>query len=91
MSFDPEAKAEPTCVRFRIRLPDGGMNTAAVSARALVECFGAEMNADSLLDCYRKHFRAIHATACERGEPASDGGVLVTASSLRGRTADCPL
>lgn len=83
MSFDPEAKAEVTCVRFKMDFPDGE-NTAAISARALVEGFGAEMNAQSLLECYRKNFREIHATARQRGVQTSDGGVLVTADALGG-------
>ncbi len=81
MSFDPEARADVTCVRFTMHFPQGS-GTAAISARALVECFGAEMTPEGLLQSYRANFRAIHAAVRRQGQRTSDGGILVTASDL---------
>ncbi|GGX04600.1 hypothetical protein GCM10007242_07180 [Pigmentiphaga litoralis] len=81
MNFDPQAKADTACVRFNMAYPDGDTD-AAISAKALVEYFGADMAPDSLVKSYRKNFRAIHAAAQQKGQPTSDGRVLVTAADL---------
>ncbi|WP_420225425.1 hypothetical protein [Pigmentiphaga litoralis] len=81
MQFDPQAKADTACVRFNMAYPDGETD-AAISAKALVEYFGAAMDPDSLVTSYRKNFRAIHSAARQKGQPTSDGRVLVTAADL---------
>lgn len=81
MSFDPQARADTACVRFNMDFPDGETD-AAISAKALVEYFGADMAPESLVKSYRKNYRAIHAAAQQKGQPTSDGRVLVTAADL---------
>ncbi|WP_459617517.1 hypothetical protein [Bordetella sp. 2513F-2] len=81
MSYDPDAVADRTCVRFTMHFPDGPRQ-AAISAKALVEYYGADMNEASLIDSYRANFRTIHAVAQQLGARTLDNGILVTEADL---------
>lgn len=81
MTFDQNAVVDKTCVRFSLPLDDGE-TSAAISAKALVEYFGAEMNDASLLQSYQAHASTIHQVAARQGASTLDKGVLVTGSCL---------
>jgi hypothetical protein len=81
MSFDQNAVFDKTCVRFTMPRADGDCS-AAVSAKALVEHFGADMNEQSLLDTYRENFKTIHTVARRLDATTLDRGVLVTEADL---------
>ena len=81
MNFDKNAVFDRTCVRFSMTSPDGE-RSAAISAKALVEFFGAEMNEDSLLKSYRVNAKMIHTVAERMGAETLDKGILVTDSAL---------
>lgn len=81
MNFDQNAVFDKTCVRFSLPIGDE-VRSAAISAKALVEYFGAEMNEQSLLRSYRKHARTIHRVAEKQGAQTLDKGILVTGGCL---------
>ena len=81
MSFDKNAVFDKTCVRFTMHCPDGPRN-AAISAKALVEFFGADMTEEGLLGSYRSNFKAIHAVAGQMDATTLDRGILVTEADL---------
>jgi len=81
MSYDQDAVVDRTCVRFTMHFPDGPRQ-AAISAKALVEYFGADSNEASLLDSYRANFRTIHAVAQQMEARTLDNGILITEADL---------
>ena len=81
MTFDPDAVVEPSCVRFTMHLPEGPRRVA-ISSKALMEFYGADMVPASLLDSYRANFRTIHAVAQQLATRTLDNGILVTAADL---------
>lgn len=81
MTFDPNAVVERSSVRFTMHLPEGS-HRVAISAEALVEFYGADMDSASLLDSYRANFRTIHAVAQQLATRTSDNDVLVTGADL---------
>jgi hypothetical protein len=82
MSYDPDAVFDQTCVRFTLHFPDGTRKSAAISAKALVEYFGAGMNEESMLESYRANFRTIHAVAQQTQTRTLDGGILIGGEDL---------
>lgn len=81
MDYDPNAVADKTCVRFTMKLRDREC-PAAVSSKALVECFGAEMSEAGLIDSYRKHSSVIHDAVRQRAAQTLDNGFLLTGADL---------
>ena len=81
MTFDPDAVADRSCVRFTMHLPEGP-HRVAISSKALVEFYGADMNPGSLLDSYRANFRTIHAVAQQLAARTLDNGILITGDDL---------
>lgn len=81
MTYDNEAVADRTCVRFTMHFPDGPRQ-AAVSAKALVEYFGADNSEASLLESYRANFRVIHAVAQQLDARTLDNGIIITEADL---------
>ncbi|MEI2417555.1 DUF1488 family protein [Orrella sp. JC864] len=86
MDYDPNAVAEKTCVRFTLRDAKRSY-PAAISSKALVECFGAEMSEAGLIASYRANSEAIHRAARQRAGTTLDKGLLLTGADLAGPRA----
>ena len=81
MDYDPNAVAEKTCVRFTMKLSNRDY-PAAISSKALVECFGAEMSEQGLIASYRENSSAIHEAVQQRAGTTLDKGFLLTGADL---------
>ncbi len=85
MDYDPDAVAEKTCVRFTLKDAKRAY-PAAISSKALVECFGAEMTEAGLIATYRANSRLIHQVARSQAGATLDKGLLLTGADLAGQT-----
>lgn len=83
-----DATAEPTGVRFTLHA-GGKAYAAVITAKALVEHFGARADSAGLLACYRQHSGAIHRLAARKSASTLDGGVLISAADFSPDDA-CP-
>ncbi|MFD4836545.1 DUF1488 family protein [Achromobacter sp. NPDC058515] len=81
-----DATAEATGVRFKLNLA-GKECAAVITAKALVEHFGARAGSAGLLACYRQHSSAIHRLAARKNASTLDGGVLISAADFSAEDA----